>query len=152
LWGARSIPPGRQPAIWPASEAAEREPMDRPDRGTTTLPIETVRRGERRPVQDAVAVEEPLEIRLVHEVDGAPVTTSVSITMRTPGHDFELAVGFLYTEGIIHGRDAIERVSYCVDGFVEQQYNVVNVYLSPGAAFDASRLARNFYVSSSCGV
>jgi FdhD protein len=116
------------------------------------LEVERVGRGERCSAGDVVAVEEPLEIRLVQEVEGGPCSTSVSITMRTPGHDFELAVGFLHTEGVIDGADAVDRVTYCVDDFVEQQYNVVNVYLRPGVLFDASRLGRNFYTTSSCGV
>lgn len=135
--------------------------------------MERMGEGTRRRVVDVVAAEEPLEIRLVSVTGGNPPDppsqpsplaggrgsddegggfTRVSITMRTPGHDFELAVGFLYTEGIIHSGAEIERVSYCVDGFVEQQYNVVNVYLRAGVDFDGSRLARNFYSTSSCGV
>jgi FdhD protein len=104
------------------------------------------------PVPDLVAAEEPLEIRLVHEHNGEAVSTRVSVTMRTPGSDFELAVGFLYTEGIIPGPDAVTRVSYCVDVEAEQQFNVVNVSLRPDIAFDASRFTRNFFASSSCGV
>lgn len=102
--------------------------------------------------RDDVAVEEPLEIRVVHYSGAEAVTTNVSITMRTPGDDFELAAGFLFTEGIIGGPDAVERINYCVDDFADQQYNVVSVYLQPGAGFDAARLARNFYTTSSCGV
>jgi FdhD protein len=71
--------------------------------------------------------------------------------MRTPGGDFELAAGFLFTEGLIDGGDDVRRVSYCEDlppG--EQHYNVVTVELS--RAFDASLLRRNFSATSSCGV
>jgi FdhD protein len=72
--------------------------------------------------------------------------------MRTPGHDYELAAGFLYSEGIIEGSQVIERVSHCQDPEIDQHYNIVNVYFKPGAAFDSSLLTRNFYTTSSCGV
>jgi len=96
---------------------------------------------------DTLATEEPLEIR-VQGPDGA--THQVAVTMRTPGADFELATGFLFTEGLI-GPGEVQRVAYCDD--VEddaQRYNVVTVTL--GRAFDAEALRRNFYATSSCGV
>jgi FdhD protein len=101
---------------------------------------------------DSVAAEEPLEIRVVRQDGDEAVTTSISITMRTPGEDFELAAGFLFTEGLVDGAEAVERISYCVDEFVDQQYNVVSVYLRPGVSLDPTRFARNFYTTSSCGV
>jgi FdhD protein len=94
--------------------------------------------------EDEVAVEEPLEIR----VDGAPL----AVTMRTPGNDFELAVGFLFGEGLIAGNKDIATVSYCKSGPPEQLYNIVTVELRAGAHFDLSRAQRNFYTTSSCGV
>jgi FdhD protein len=72
--------------------------------------------------------------------------------MRTPGEDFELAVGFLYGEGIIGGQQDVIDVSYCTDEEEDQRLNIVNVTLRPGLTFDASRLERNFYTTSSCGV
>jgi FdhD protein len=87
---------------------------------------------------DAVAVEEPLEIRVG--------SRSVSVTMRTPGHDAELAVGFLFTEGIIPGRDAVAAVHLCKSG------NAVRVELRAGSSVDLGRLDRHFYTASSCGV
>src|SRR5437879_1478051 len=74
---------------------------------------------EREIIRDDLAVEEPLQIRLAGE--------DVAVTMRTPGHDFELAAGFLYTESIIRGREHIESVAYCLsdDGFAAS--NIVNV-------------------------
>lgn len=123
----------------------------RPGR-TVTVEMRKVWAGRRHAVRDAVATEEPLEIRLVHSSAAGPVTTSVSVTMRTPGNDFELAAGFLFSEGILPNREAIIQITYCLDGPAEQQYNVVNVYVRPGIAFDESRLARNFYTTSSCGV
>jgi FdhD protein len=99
--------------------------------------------------EDTLAVEEPLEIRL-YTADG--VMHPVSITMRTPGHDFDLAAGFLFTEGIVRDPGQIVRMEYCVGPDVEQRYNVVGVRLRPGTAFDAGRLQRHFYTTSSCGV
>lgn len=88
---------------------------------------------------DTVAVEEPLEIR----VNGH----SVAVTMRTPGSDFELAAGFLFTEGIVSKRDAIAGISYCAK---PQNYNIVNVALT--VPFDPTRFSRHVYTSSSCGI
>jgi FdhD protein len=95
---------------------------------------------------DVLAVEEPLEIRLECDVGGRRVHAAVSITMRTPGHDGELAVGFLFTEGILVTREQVAGVRACGAG------NVVRVDVQPGIAVDLSRLERHFYSSSSCGV
>lgn len=104
-------------------------------------------------MEDQVVVEEPLEIRVTYFPEGgAPTRTqSVAVTMRTPGHDFELAAGFLFGEGLIRGRGEIRKVTYCT-GDAPQEYNQVEVRLVPGASFDPSRLERNFYATSSCGV
>jgi FdhD protein len=101
---------------------------------------------------DVLAVEEPLEIRL-YPPDGRP-HTQVSVTMRTPGHDFDLATGFLFTEGIVQNVEEVQSLRYCTDPDLdgEQQYNIVNVVLRSGAAYDPERLRRNFYTTSSCGV
>lgn len=93
---------------------------------------------------DQVATEEPLEIR----VNGK----SLSITMRTPGHDKELAAGFLYTEGIIHSPKDITDIVGCQNPKSDLDENTINVFLRKGAAFDPSKLTRHFYTSSSCGV
>jgi len=95
---------------------------------------------------DVLAVEEPLEIRLGCDVDGRRAHRAVSITMRTPGHDLELAVGFLFAEGILTEPREVESVRACGGG------NVARVDLRPGIAKDLARLERHFYVSSSCGV
>ena len=92
---------------------------------------------------DAFAREEPLEIRVQGQ--------SVAVTMRTPGADFELAAGFLLTEGLIAEQRDIADIRYCED--VEdaaQQYNVLSVRLA--RPFDAASLQRNMFASSSCGV
>ena len=100
---------------------------------------------------DSVAVEEPMEVRLEVPADGGTREHPVSVTMRTPGDDFELAAGFLFTEGVVTDPRALADVRYCRD--VEpQEYNVVTASLRDPAAFDASSLTRNFYVTSSCGV
>jgi FdhD protein len=97
---------------------------------------------------DMVATEEPLEIRL-----GPPgLAQAVAVTMRTPGADFELAVGFLFSEGLISSRDEIDQVRYCVDHDTEQQYNVVTVDQRGGAAPGPLLLDRHFAVTSACGV
>ncbi|SMO89162.1 formate dehydrogenase accessory sulfurtransferase FdhD [Melghirimyces algeriensis] len=102
--------------------------------------------------RDSLVVEEPMEIRLVFPHLPEPV--SVAVTMRTPGNDFELAAGFLFTEGILTSIDDVETITYChhlkLDG--EQPYNIVNINLRPGISIDLNRLQRNFYTSSSCGV
>jgi FdhD protein len=99
---------------------------------------------------DTVATEEPLEIRVGGE---HTEVVPVSVTMRTPGSDFELAAGFLFGEGIVEHGSWIRRVSYCVGGEVRKQnYNAVRVDLAPGIPFDAGRFRRNFYSTSSCGV
>jgi FdhD protein len=119
---------------------------------TGEFEIVKVRGGRAAPRYDELATEEPLEIRVCYDSEGVEQKSSVSVTMRTPGNDFELAAGFLLTEGIISGQDDIDRISYCTDPKEEQQYNIVNVYLSPSFRFDPSSLRRNFYMSSSCGV
>lgn len=119
---------------------------------TARVRVVKVQPGERRRMQDRVATEEPLEIRVIPHGQNPP-GVSVTVTMRTPGHDFDLAAGFLYAEGIVPGRDAIRSISYCVseaDG--AQQYNIVNVWLRPGVEVDPARLQRNFGMTSACGV
>jgi FdhD protein len=74
--------------------------------------------------------------------------------MRTPGADFELAAGFLYSEGVVSSREDIDRISYCVDADVdgEQRYNIVNVALREGLSVDLQPLERHFFTTSACGV
>ncbi|MBL9162769.1 MAG: formate dehydrogenase accessory sulfurtransferase FdhD [Planctomycetaceae bacterium] len=96
--------------------------------------------------KDLLAVEEPLEIRLASIEGGTRVRRAVSITMRTPGHDDQLAVGFLFTEGIIKAPEQVARVAGCKSG------SVACVNLRPGVEVDVSRLERHFYATSSCGV
>lgn len=102
---------------------------------------------------DLMAVEEPLEIRIGFGGLGDRQQKSLSVTMRTPGHDFELATGFLFTEGIIESFDQIESIKYCEDvGRQEERENVVRVEVKTNVDVDFEKLQRNFYTSSSCGV
>jgi FdhD protein len=109
--------------------------------------VVSLRDGRRTERADALATEEPLEIR-VEGPGGRPL--QVAVTMRTPGGDFELAAGFLFTEGLVAPGD-VRRVAYCDDLDGEtQRYNVVTVTLEHD--LDPDRLRRNFYATSSCGV
>ena len=100
--------------------------------------------------RDAVVTEEPLEIRLI----AGQETKQIAVTMRTPQHDFELATGFLFSEGIIHSISDISHISYCVDRDLseEQRYNVVNVRLRHNQLPQIDHLERHFFTSSACGV
>lgn len=98
----------------------------------------------RRP--DAVVTEEPLEIRL-HGAGAEPAP--LVVTMRTPGHDFELAAGFLLAEGIIDGPERLARIAYCLGGDGEQHYNVVTVRLRGGPVVVPTR---TFAATASCGI
>ncbi|MDU0369884.1 formate dehydrogenase accessory sulfurtransferase FdhD [Hymenobacter endophyticus] len=102
---------------------------------------------------DVLAAEEPLEIRVGFGPAGQRQHRTLSITMRTPGHDFELAAGFLFTEGIISSRQELQGLVYCPDVEKEEEReNVVRAELAPSALPDLPRLERHFYTSSSCGV
>ena len=104
-------------------------------------------------VPDIVATEEPLEIRLAYsKPDGERAEQSVSITMRTPGNDEELAVGFLFTEGIVRRYADVQSVAPCGPPAPNGLINVVRVELAPDVAVELKRLERHFYTSSSCGV
>lgn len=99
---------------------------------------------------DAVATEEPLEIRL----SAGAATLTLAITMRTPGNDFELAAGFVFGEGIVSQRDDVREIRYCLDRDLEpeQRYNVVTVELARPTLPDVRNLERHFTVNSACGV
>ena len=117
-------------------------------RNVTTTRMRAVRDGRADERADRLATEEPMEIRAAGPGQ-EPV--SVAVTMRTPGGDFELAAGFLLTEGLISGHDDIRRVSYCEDLEPdEQHYNIVTVDVA--RAFDAGAVHRNFFATSSCGI
>ena len=103
--------------------------------------------------EDLLAVEEPMEIRLGFGPMEARQQKSVSVTMRTPGNDFELALGFLFTEGIIQYPTDVYKIQYCTElNTQENLENIVRVELNPNLDIDLSKLQRNFYTTSSCGV
>nr|WP_262908655.1 formate dehydrogenase accessory sulfurtransferase FdhD [Hymenobacter translucens] len=102
---------------------------------------------------DIVAAEEPLEIRLGFGPTAERQHRTLAITMRTPGHDFELTAGFLLTEGIVQHQADLTGVLYCPDvEKPEERENVVRAELAAHVATDLPRLERHFYTSSSCGV
>ena len=96
---------------------------------------------------DQIATEEPLEIRL-------KTKQTVAVTMRTPGADFDLTAGFLYSEGVVSHREDIRQMSYCIaeDVDAEQRYNIVNVALREGLLPNLQPLERHFFTTSACGV
>lgn len=100
---------------------------------------------------DLLAVEEPLEIRLGFGPTDNREQRAVSVTMRTPGHDAELAMGFLFTEGIIHQPSDIVSCRHCVQD-AHKEGNVIRVELHPDVVVDWARLSRNTFTSSSCGL
>ncbi len=100
---------------------------------------------------DLLAVEEPLEIRLGFGPMHDRQQRSVSVTMRTPGHDQELAMGFLFTEGIVQQPDDIVSCRHCVQDEAKEG-NVIRVELKPDVLVDWARLERNTFTSSSCGL
>ncbi len=102
---------------------------------------------------DKVAIEEPLEIRLGYSTPDGRTASSISVTMRTPGHDAELATGFLLTESIIHRSQDVESVQHCGPPAPDSgNHNIVRVDLAPDVQVDLGRLQRHFYTTSSCGV
>lgn len=149
----------------------------------TKATVWVVENGKVRPRSDQLTTEEPLEIRLLwdghppldrgglggvarpvspHHTPLAPPykegrqteAFTLAVTMRSPGSDFELAAGFLYSEGVVKRREDIRRMSYCVDPEVdgEQRYNIVNVELNSGLNVDLQPLERHFFTTSACGV
>ena len=129
--------------------------------------VETVRGRDSLPSRDRLAVEEPLEIQLCYGAAGSRASKSISVTMRTPGNDFELAAGFLFTEGVIKDageiqtlRDASsdDRRPVMLPSETEdappylRDRNSVVVELAPEVSVSLATLERNFYTTSSCGV
>jgi FdhD protein len=113
---------------------------------TVRRPVVHIGSGGRRDRPDALAVEEPLELR----VGGH----ALAVTMRTPGHDVELAHGFLLTEGVVGAPGDVRDARYCDsrDDRGLHTYNVLDVGLAPGVEPPAVGVERNFYTTSSCGV
>ncbi|MBS1587104.1 MAG: formate dehydrogenase accessory sulfurtransferase FdhD [Bacteroidetes bacterium] len=105
------------------------------------------------PAEDVLAAEEPLEIRLEYNSGAGPLQKSVSITMRTPGNDMELATGFLFSEGIITSAGDIANIRHLNYGCQEGNGdNIIIAELAEGIVPDIQKLERHFYTTSSCGV
>ena len=119
--------------------------------GTRTTRVKRFRDGAARSRKDTLAVEEPLEIRVSWVEEGERRVEAIAVTMRTPGHDFELVAGFLHVEGVLSSADDVVELTYC-QGPDEQEYNVVEARLAAGATFDLGLVRRNVYTTSSCGV
>jgi len=103
-------------------------------------------------VIDLLAIEEPLEIRLGYGPDNDRKVKNISVTMRTPGNDAELAIGFLFTEGIISRKEQIEAVECSFIACAENKENIILVNLMADAVPVLQNIDRNFYATSSCGV
>jgi FdhD protein len=116
------------------------------------LPVVKVRDDDRIESADALAIEEPLEIRLEYGPEDALKTQNISVTMRTPGNDAELAKGFLFTEGIVTQNEDVLSTEHCFIACAEYKENVILVRLKEGLLPNLNNAERNFYTTSSCGV
>ena len=109
--------------------------------------------GDRREArQDWVATEEPLEIQVVEQEDGLLIPHNIAVTMRTPGEDFDLALGFLFTEQVLTSARSVAKIDYPRDDSGEPNCNRVQITLAEGVSLDLNRLSRHLFTSSSCGL
>ena len=129
-------------------------------------PVEKVAGQTSRQILDTLAIEEPLEIQLTYGPSESRATRSISVTMRTPGNDFDLAAGFLMTEGVIQDANDIEQITHAGHSFAEDKQspqtmdslklgsrqNIVRVDLAADIAVNLGSVQRNFYTTSSCGI
>jgi FdhD protein len=141
-------------------------PLPTTDNSTLQTTVEKITGQISHQVTDSLAVEEPLEIQLNYGPSDARQTRSISVTMRTPGNDFDLAAGFLMTEGVIQDANDIDQIAYAGDAFSEStqspqgmdvlklgsKQNTVRVDLAADVAVNVGSLQRNFYTTSSCGI
>ena len=123
-----------------------------PKTRTEKVSVERVTHAQRLEEPDELAVEEPLEIRVGFRDGEIFRHKPISITMRTPGNDFELATGFLFTEGILTTPNQVKKVHHCGPKGEEGETNTVRVDLEDDVAIDFDKLDRHFYTTSSCGV
>jgi len=115
--------------------------------------IREIGRGDFLERPDLLAVEEPLEIRIIHGARADRKEKKVAVTMRTPGNDFELVTGFLFSEGVINDFKQIKSIRHCEKvKSREEEGNVVIVNLHEQHVVDIRSIDRNFYITSSCGV
>ncbi len=139
----------------PATAESTSAPPGPPSLGQRVADVPVVRIGDRGPAtpRDLLAIEEPLEIRVGHGPRDARRRHSLTVTMRTPGNDVELAVGFLLAEGIVHGLADIAGAEHCGPPAGPRGVrNLVRVDLAPGVPLDVTRLQRSFVTTSSCGL
>ncbi len=123
-----------------------------PPNAISRLPVIKVTENESANIIDALAIEEPLEIRLEYGPVSQRKVHNVSVTMRTPGNDAELALGFLFTEGIIQQPKDISTIEHCLIACNEDKENVIQVSMGEDAVPYLKNMERNFYTTSSCGV
>ncbi len=116
------------------------------------IEIIKVRESNGFPYTDDISVEEPLEIRVSYGAEGKKESKNISVTMRTPGNDAELAAGFLFTEGIISGREQIKSIYSPQAECSRNSENSIIVELIEGFVPELMKADRNFYTTSSCGV
>jgi FdhD protein len=137
------------------------------DRALLSVMAERVTGFASQTAEETLAVEEPLEIQLGYGTAEGRAIKSISVTMRTPGCDFELAAGFLMTEGVVRDVNDIERIAYAGAGNIDESgetrtaqtvlpyqpwKNIVRVDLATGVTVSLANLQRNFYTTSSCGI
>lgn len=161
------MPASFQPVTKPfTTEEARELNVTESDRAMLSVGAERVTGFERRTTEETLAVEEPLEIQLGYETEQGRAVKSISVTMRTPGNDFELAAGFLMTEGVVGDVNDIEHIAYnafSTDAPVEAavakgtlpshtRRNIVRVDLAKDVRVSLANLERNFYTTSSCGI
>ncbi|RVU00646.1 formate dehydrogenase accessory sulfurtransferase FdhD [Mucilaginibacter limnophilus] len=121
-------------------------------KSVASMPVTKVHNDSADGTFDALAIEEPLEIRLEHGPAESRIVQNISVTMRTPGNDTELAIGFLFTEGIIKDKEDILSANHCFIACTENKENVIQVSLREDVTPHLQNTERNFYTTSSCGV
>lgn len=116
------------------------------------IEIVKVKENKSFPYSDDLSVEEPLEIRISYGPKDQRITKNISVTMRTPGNDAELAAGFLFTEGIISGSHQIQNIDHPQAECSRNRENIIEVELTEDFTPHLQNADRNFYTTSSCGV
>ena len=120
--------------------------------GVKIFTIQSFKEGQIETKEDILVVEEPLEMRIRYGDLMNRKEMNLAITMRTPGYDFELVRGFLFTEGIIQSAQDIISIKYCINTKQEEENNIVKIELDENIQLNEHLFKRNFYMSSSCGV
>ncbi len=118
--------------------------MPPPKTYETTTIVRCETSGAQETINDLVSIEQPLEIRIRGE--------SIAVTMRTPGHDHELAAGFAVSEGIVSNATQVVDIEHCRRNKAEHPENIINIFLDSNTSCDLKRLSRHVFASSSCGV